>query len=64
MPAAHAAGLATCPIGFAQHWFALPATKSQLGIPRDYVPVFPLILGHPKEPPAPPGRRAPIILWR
>ena len=64
MLAAHAAGLATCPIGFARPWLALPATKSQLGIPADYVPVFPLILGHPKEHPAPPGRRAPIILWR
>jgi nitroreductase len=61
--AAHAEGLATCPIGFARPWLNLPATKRKIGLPRDWVPVFPIILGHPKEHPAPPGRRAPVVMW-
>src|SRR5450755_1003467 len=49
MLAAHANGLATCPIGFARPWLNLPATKRGLGIAADLVPVFPLILGHAGE---------------
>ena len=64
MLAAHAEGLATCPIGLARRWLSGTATKRALGIPRDWVPVFPIILGHPNEHPAPPGRRAPSLLWR
>ena len=63
MLAAHAEGLATCPIGLARPWLGLPETKREIGIPASYVPVFPLILGHPRERPAPPGRRPPAILW-
>lgn len=63
MLAAHAEGLATCPIGFARPWLNLPTTKRRIGLPRDWVPVFPIILGHPKEDPAPPGRRTPGVLW-
>ncbi|MGE5278189.1 MAG: nitroreductase family protein [Acidobacteriota bacterium] len=63
MLAAHAEGLATCPIGFARPWLNLPATRRELGIPPALVPVFPLILGHPGEHPARRGRRAPEIHW-
>ncbi len=64
MLAAHAGGLATCPIGLARAWLNLPSTKYRLGIPREYVPVFPVVLGHPAERPASHGRLAPAILWR
>ena len=64
MLAAHAEGLATCPIGFARHWLNLPATKSRIGIPEDWVPVFPVVLGHPQGSAAPPGRRPAKTLWR
>jgi nitroreductase len=64
MLAAHAEGLATCPIGLARLWLNLPATKDALGIPQDWIPVFPIILGRPREHPASPGRRAPNLLWR
>lgn len=64
MLAAHAESVATCPIGFARPWLNLPATKSALGIPRDWNPVFPIILGRSREHPASPGRRAPILMWR
>ena len=63
MLAAHAEGLATCPIGFARPWLNLPATRRELGIPPALVPVFPLILGRPAEHPARRGRRAPEIHW-
>ena len=53
MLAAHAAGLATCPIGLARGWLNRPETKAALGIPREYVPVFPVIVGHPAQVPAP-----------
>jgi nitroreductase len=64
MLAAHAEGVATCPIGLARPWLNLAATKRALGIPEDWVPVFPIILGRPGDHPAPPGRRAPVFLWR
>jgi nitroreductase len=64
MLAAHGAGLATCPIGFARQWLNLPEAKREIGIPEELVPVFPLILGHPSEHPPPRGRRRPTILWR
>jgi len=64
MLAAHAEGLATCPIGLSRVWLNQPATKLRLGIPGEYVPVFPVILGHPAERPASHGRLAPAVLWR
>jgi len=64
MLAAHAEGLATCPIGPARGWLGLPETKRRLGIPGEYVPVFPVVLGHPGQRPASHGRLAPAVLWR
>ena len=64
MLAAHAEGVATCPIGFARSWLNLPATKVALGIPQNWNPVFPVILGRAREHPASPGRRAPTLMWR
>ena len=64
MLAAHAEGVATCPIGLARPWLDLSATKAALGIPQDWNPVFPVILGRAREHPASPGRRAPVLMWR
>ena len=63
MLAAHAKGLGTCWIGFAEGWLNAPDTKRELGIPEGYVAVAPIILGYPREAPKPPGRRAPAITW-
>jgi nitroreductase len=63
MLAARAAGLGTCWIGFAQSWLATRDGKAILEIPESYVPVAPIIVGHPKsEPPVVP-RNVPIIHW-
>jgi nitroreductase len=65
MLVAHAMGLATCPIGFARSWLSLPEAKRELGIPAECAPVFPVVVGHPRGPVAPPGRNAPqIVSWR
>ena len=64
MLAAHEAGLATCPIGFARPWLNLPETKKKIGIPEGYHPVFNVVLGHPSGATENHGRRPPVIEWR
>jgi nitroreductase len=65
MLAAHALGLATCPIGFARAALNEPAVKAELDIPADHAVVLPIALGYPREHPAPTPRREPRILsWR
>jgi len=65
MLAAHAMGLATCPIGFAREALNEPRTKAELGIPGDHEVVMPIVVGYPRERPAPTERRAPRILsWK
>lgn len=62
--AAHAEGLATCPIGLALPALRQPELKRSLGIPAGYTPVFAATLGYPRESPAPTPRRAPeIVAW-
>lgn len=54
-----------CIIGFAWAALALPDVKELLGIPESYDAVMPIILGYPREFPAPTGRRSPEILsWK
>jgi nitroreductase len=62
MLAAYDAGLGTCPIGFSRPWLRLAETKAQLGVPAEYEPAFPLVVGYPAEHPASPGRRAPKVV--
>jgi nitroreductase len=62
MLAAHAFGLATCPIGFSRPWLRLPDTKAELGIAPHHVPAFPLVVGHAAEVPRGPGRKAPVVV--
>jgi len=65
MLAAHALGLGTCPIGLARPWLNLPETKQELGIPEQYAPVFPVIVGYPRGEVSSPGRNAPeVLVWK
>lgn len=64
MLAAHAMGLATCPIGMARSWMNLPKVKMELGIPAPLSPVFPLIAGYAATQPEAVPRNAPeIVVW-
>jgi nitroreductase len=63
MLAARAAGLGTCWIGFAQNWLRTRQGKEALNLPAEYVPVAPIIVGHPKAEPPPVQRKEPEICW-
>jgi nitroreductase len=63
MLAAYEAGLGTCWIGFAQHWLGTADGKAALDLPPSYVPVAPIIVGHPRRRPAPVPRKTPSIRW-
>ncbi len=64
MLAARDASLGTCWIGFAQGWLATAEGKAALGLPPGYVPVAPIIVGHPKVAPPPVARKEPEIYWK
>lgn len=61
MLTAHAAGLGTCWIGFAQGWLATPDGKSAVKLPDTHIPVAPIIVGHPAPPAV--TRKPPRIDW-
>lgn len=63
MLAARAAGLGTCWIGFAQTWLGTPEGKATLKLPAAYVPIAPIIVGHPKSTPPAVPRKEPEIRW-
>jgi len=63
MLAAHAAGLGTCWIGFAQGWLGTPEGKSALKLPETDIPIAPIIVGHPKSVPPAVSRKPPRIDW-
>ena len=63
MLAAYADGLGTCWIGFAQTYLNTPEGKDALGLPATWVPVAPIIVGHPKAVPAPTPRKEPETRW-
>jgi nitroreductase len=63
MLAARAAGLGTCWIGFAQTWLVTPEGKAALKLPANYMPVAPIIVGHPKAAPPAVPRKEPDIHW-
>lgn len=63
MLAAHAVGLGTCWIGFAQSFLNTQDGKTALGLPATWVPVAPLIVGHPRAAAAPVPRKEPEIRW-
>jgi nitroreductase len=63
MLAAYAVGLGSCWIGFAQSFLNTSAGKSMLGLPAAWVPVAPIIVGHPKVAPPSLPRKEPVIRW-
>lgn len=63
MLAAYAANLGSCWIGFAQKFLGTDAGKSLTGCPLEWVPVAPIIIGHPAAPAAPVPRKEPIVRW-
>jgi nitroreductase len=63
MLTASAAGLGTCWIGFAQTWLGTPEGKMALNLPANYVPIAPIIVGHPKFAPPSVPRKEPEIRW-
>ena len=65
MLAAHSLGLGSCWIGFAQMSLNTPELKEQLGIPKEYTIVAPLIIGHPSKTSAAVIKREPeILFWK
>ncbi|WP_223484301.1 nitroreductase family protein [Pseudomonas sp. A-RE-19] len=63
MLAAYADGLGTCWIGFAQGFLNTPDGKKALGLPAEWTPVAPIIVGHPKSAPLPVSHKEPEIRW-
>ena len=58
MLAARGKNLGTCWIGFAQAWLRTPEGAAMLDLPAGYLPVAPIILGHPVAFPALVPRKA------
>lgn len=63
MLAACGAGLGSCWIGFAQAWLGTDEGRAALQIPESWLPVAPIIIGHPKSPSSIVPRRAPDVRW-
>jgi nitroreductase len=63
MLAARGVGLGTCWIGFAQGWLGTPLGKAALGLPAAFIPIAPIIVGHPKGPVSPSPRNQPEVRW-
>lgn len=47
MLTAHAQGLGSCWIGFAQRWLQTESGRRMIELPRDFMPVAPIIVGYP-----------------
>jgi nitroreductase len=63
MLAARAAGFGTCWIGFAQNWLGTQEGRSAIDLPAGYLPIAPIIVGHPKAHPPQVPRKPPEIRW-
>lgn len=61
--AAHATGLGSCWIGLARPWLNEASVKAELGIPAEWHPVAPIVLGHRRALPQPTPRHEPRIVW-
>ena len=65
MLAAHAAGLATCAIGFARPWLNSPEGRREAGISEGYTAVFPIVVGYARAAAPDVPRNAPeMLFWR
>jgi nitroreductase len=63
MLTAYSLGLGSCWIGFTQGFLNTPAGKRALDLPDSWVPVAPIIVGHPRTAPAAVPRNTPEIRW-
>jgi nitroreductase len=63
MLAAHANGLGTCPIGFAQPWLDLSEIKTAIKISEDHTAILPIAVGYPAKAPDPVPRKMPEIVF-
>ena len=63
MLAAYAEGLGSCWIGFAQGFFSTPDGKKSLGLPAEWAPVAPIIVGYPETTPMLVTHKEPVIRW-
>ncbi len=63
MLAAHDKGLGTCWVGLARPWLSQTIVKAELGIPVDWNPVAPIVIGHRRMLPATTPRREANIVW-
>lgn len=63
MLAAYARGLGSCWIGFAQRWLETEEGRKAIGVPQDFVPVAPIIVGHPAAPMPPVPRNRARLRW-
>jgi nitroreductase len=63
MLAAHAKGLGSCWIGFAEAYLTSPEGKAALAVPDGFIPVAPIIVGRPAATPVRPERKAPDVRW-
>lgn len=64
MLAAHALGLGTCWIGFAQRWLETVEGRAALGFADGEQAVAPIIVGHPKTSATAVERRKPRVRWK
>jgi len=65
MLAAHALGLGSCWIGFAQMSLNTPELKERLGIPKEYTIVAPIIIGHPAKTSPDINKKEPeMVFWK
>ena len=63
MLTAHAKGLGSCWIGFAQGWLRTSEGRAVLDLPPDYLPIAPIIVGYPVSQPATVTRKPADIRW-
>lgn len=63
MLTAFAAKLGSCWIGFAQKFLGTKVGKSLIECPSEWVPIAPIIVGHPATPAVPVPRKEPHIKW-
>lgn len=63
MLAAHAYGLGSCWIGFAQRWLETAEGRRAIGAPEGFVPIAPIIVGHPAATIPPVPRNPARLRW-
>lgn len=63
MLSAHASGLGSCWIGFAQRWLQTDEGRSSIRLPSNYLPIAPIILGYPSRQMPKVARKPPVVRW-